>query len=114
MPSHRLHRKWAEECGFDGEFANEIDRIIDDMEHHDAVKVMVTHVISTEAVVRLIHGLTLGEVKKSLIKFSKMFPRNVRKEAQYLFTELDSKGIKIIKKIYDEYGIEGLKLQYFT
>ncbi|WP_461865847.1 hypothetical protein [Thermococcus sp.] len=36
VPSHRLHRKWAEECGFDGEFANEIDRIIDDMEHHDA------------------------------------------------------------------------------
>lgn len=75
MPSHKLHRKWAEEYGFDGETANEIDRIIDDRKHHDAVKVMVTNMIAMEAVAMLMNGDSLEEAKSALVGMSWMFPQ---------------------------------------
>lgn len=110
VPSHKLHRKWAEEWGFDGEIANEIDRIIDDMEHHDAVKVMVTNMIAMEAVAMLMEGVSPERIKSTLVGMSKMFPRKVREYAEILFTEYDTTGMKVIKRIYDEYGAEGLKI----
>ncbi|EEB73712.1 hypothetical protein [Thermococcus sp. AM4] len=109
MPSHKLHRKWAEECGINGDLANEVDRIIDDMSHHDSVKVMITNMIAMEAVVRLIRGNSPEDIKESLLRLSKMFPNNVRKYAKILFTDRDTTGMKVIKEIYDTYGVEGLK-----
>lgn len=110
MPSHKLHRKWAEEYGFDGEIANEIDRIIDDRKHHDSVKVMVTNMIAMEAVAMLINGVPPEKAKSTLVRMSKMFPKKVRDYAEILFTERDTTGMKVIKQIYDEYGPDGLKI----
>ncbi|WP_456394318.1 hypothetical protein [Thermococcus sp.] len=110
MPSHELHRKWAEEYGFDGEIANEIDRIIDDRRHHDAVKVMVTNMIAMEAVAMLMNGDSPEEAKSALVGMSWMFPKKVREYAEILFTEYDTTGMKVIKRIYDEYGPDGLRI----
>ncbi|NJF25849.1 hypothetical protein [Thermococcus sp. Bubb.Bath] len=109
MPSHKLHRKWAEQCGIDGEIAHEVDILIDDMRHHDAVKIMITNMIALEATVGLLRGENPEDVKRQLVTLSKFFPRDVRKYAENLFTPLDPPGLIVIREIYEKYGTEGLQ-----
>jgi len=108
MPSHKLHRKWAERCGIEDEIAHEVDVIVDDMRHHDAVKIMVTNVIALEATVGLLHGESPEKIKERLINFSKFFSKNVREYAKNLFTPLDPPGLIVIREIYEKHGKEGL------
>jgi hypothetical protein len=109
MPSHKLHRKWAEQCGIDGGIAHEVDVLIDDVKHHDAVKIMVTNMIALEATVGLLRGESPDKIKTRLVTLSRFFPKNVREYAKNLFTPLDPPGIIVIREIHERYGTEGLR-----
>ncbi|ASJ08123.1 hypothetical protein A3L11_02325 [Thermococcus siculi] len=83
--------------------------LIDDMEHHDAVKIMITNMIALEATVGLLRGESPDEIKSRLVKFSRFFSKNVREYAKNLFTPLDPPGLIVIREIHERYGTEGLR-----
>mgnify|MGYP001062834657 CR=1 FL=1 len=109
MPSHELHRKWAERIGINGEISTEVDRIIDAPRHHDVVNTALNYGIDYSAVLMLFEGKTLHEIKESLTWLTRnYYGRRTQERVGQIFSE-DETGVRIAAGIRDKYGIEGLR-----
>jgi len=109
MPSHELHRKWAERFEINGEISTEVDIIIDDPRHHDVVNTVLNYGTDQSAVSMLLEGKTLQEIKDSLTRLTRnYYNRRTQERVRRIFSE-DETGVMIAAGIRNKYGIEGLR-----
>jgi hypothetical protein len=109
MPSHELHRRWAERFGINGEISTEVDRIIDATRHHDIVNTVLSYGTDQSAVSMLLDGRNLDEIRGSLTRLTRnYYDRRTQERVSRIFLE-DETGVMIAAGIRDQYGIEGLR-----
>jgi hypothetical protein len=105
MPSHELHRKWAERFGIT-EISTEVDSIIDDRSHHDAVNTVLNYGADLSAVLELFEGKTLSKIIESFLR-NRFLNKKTQRRAERFSSE--GEGVRITAEIRDRYGIEGLR-----